>query len=435
MILNYYLKDYENKFGERPIRISVTINKTRMMTTVGFSVRPDIWDDRKQRVKPHKQNSQKQTSSEINEVLDTYVIRFTEFEKECEGKPSVEDLKKAMQGKIEKKKKAPRHNVMYYYDIFIREESIAAQWSRGTLQTINAFKKHLQDYAGNKPLTYFNDDGVTKLLNSLRSDLNFKETSIQKNYKVLRWFLRWAVRKGYLERQDMYRTQPKIKMLEQPVIFLTKEELLKLYNFQIPSNGTKVKLKDLDGNEYEKTVEDAAALAKTRDLFCFCAFTSLRYSDMANVKRTDIRGDILYTTTQKTNDRLPIDLNSFAKAILDKYKDCDFPGGLALPVISNQKMNDYIKDVCELCEFTEPITKIFIQGGERVEETSMKWQLVSTHSGRKTFICFALASGIPPQVVMKWTGHSDYKAMKPYIDIAEKEKKRQMSVFEQNLMG
>jgi len=98
MILNYYLKDYENKFGERPIRISVTINKTRLMTTVGYSVHPDIWDDKKQRVKPHRQNSQMQTSSEINEVLDTYVVRLTEFEKEFEGKPLLEDLKKALEG-------------------------------------------------------------------------------------------------------------------------------------------------------------------------------------------------------------------------------------------------------------------------------------------------------------------------------------------------
>ena len=55
-----------------------------------------------------------------------------------------------------------------------------------------------------------------------------------------------------------------------------------------------------------------------RDCFCFCAFTSLRYSDLANLKRTDIEGDTMYVTTIKTNDRLPINLNSFAKAILEK---------------------------------------------------------------------------------------------------------------------
>ena len=189
----------------------------------------------------------------------------------------------------------------------------------------------------------------------------------------------------------------------------------------------------MDGNEYEKTVHEAGALEKTRDLFCFCAFTSLRYSDMAKVKRNDIIGDCLYVTTQKTNDRLPIDLNSFAKAILKKYENELFPKGLALPVIANQNMNYYLKDLCELCGFNTPITKVFFRAGQKVEETYPKWALIGTHVGRRTFICFALASGIPPQVVMKWTGHSDYKAMRPYIDIAEKTKAAAMSLFDENL--
>lgn len=141
-------------------------------------------------------------------------------------------------------------------------------------------------------------------------------------------------------------------------------------------------------------------------MFCFCAFTSLRYSDMANLKRTDIAGDTMYITTQKTHDRLPINLNSFAKEILAKYEDQRFPGGTALPDISNQKMNDYLKSLCELCEFNAPITTVTYRAGKRVETTKPKYELIGTHAGRRTFICFALASGIPPQVVMKWTGHS-----------------------------
>ena len=71
--------------------------------------------------------------------------------------------------------------------------------------------------------------------------------------------------------------------------------------------------------EHRKTVEDAGGLAKARDCFCFCAFTSLRYSDMANLKCKDIDGDTMYITTMKTYDRLPINLNKFAKEILAKY--------------------------------------------------------------------------------------------------------------------
>ena len=58
---------------------------------------------------------------------------------------------------------------------------------------------------------------------------------------------------------------------------------------------------------------------------------------------------------------------------------------------------------------------------------------ISTHCGRKTFICFMLSIGIAPQVVMKFTGHADYKSMKPYIDIAEKAKTDAMDAMEKAL--
>ena len=210
----------------------------------------------------------------------------------------------------------------------------------------------------------------------------------------------------------------------------TKEELLKVYNYQVPANGERVKLVNNDGKEYEKIVENSGALSKTRDLFCFCAFTSLRYSDMATLKRTDIIDDTIYVTSHKTHDRLPIILNKYAKDILGKYKGGSYYNDTALPVISNQKMNDYLKDLCELCEINTPITRVGYRKGQRYEETYPKYQLIGTHAGRRTFICFALSNGVPPQVVMKWTGHNDYKAMRPYIDIAEKTKADAMKKIE-----
>ena len=147
----------------------------------------------------------------------------------------------------------------------------------------------------------------------------------------------------------------------------------------------------------------------------------------------DIDGDTMYITTMKTYDRLPINLNKFAREILAKYDNPRYPDGLALPVLPNQLMNRYLKHLCELAGFNTPITRICYRGGERIEETYPKSDLISTHAGRRTFICFALSSGIPPQVVMKWTGHSDYQAMKPYIDIAEKTKADAMKLFESEL--
>ncbi len=113
-----------------------------------------------------------------------------------------------------------------------------------------------------------------------------------------------------------------------------------------------------------------------------------------------------------------------------KRKNEDLMDEIATHEETIEQMNHYLKDLCELCEFNTPITSVFYRAGQKVEETYPKWALVGTHAGRRTFICFALSSGVPPQVVMKWTGHSDYKAMKPYIDITEKTKADAMKLID-----
>ena len=86
-----------------------------------------------------------------------------------------------------------------------------------------------------------------------------------------------------------------------------------------------------------------------------------------------------------------------------------------LPVIAHYNYTLRFRDVYK----RQPVRETYYKGNERIDEVTHKYALLSTHAGRRTFICNALARGIPAQVVMKWTGHSDYKAMKPYIDIAD----------------
>ena len=113
------------------------------------------------------------------------------------------------------------------------------------------------------------------------------------------------------------------------------------------------------------------------------------------------------------------------KGYLERVRD----ENLALPVITNQKMNEYLKELMELAGIDEPIRETTYKGQQRIDTVFPKYALISTHAGRRTFICNALSLGIPPQVVMKWTGHSDYKAMKPYIDIADETKINAMEKF------
>lgn len=193
------------------------------------------------------------------------------------------------------------------------------------------------------------------------------------------------------------------------VIFLTPDEIEKLRRCQIPAT--------------------LSHLERVRDVFLFCCFTGLRYSDANNLRRSDVKEDTIEVTTIKTADSLTIELNYQSKAILEKYKDADFEDDKALPVISNQRMNDYIKELGQLAGIDEPIRETYYKGNERIDKVSPKYKLLGTHTGRRTFICTALSLGIPVNVVMKWTGHSDYKAMKPYVDIIDDIKAKSMKKF------
>lgn len=90
-------------------------------------------------------------------------------------------------------------------------------------------------------------------------------------------------------------------------------------------------------------------------------------------------------------------------------------------------MNRDIKELCRLAGIDEEIRVTTYKGNIRKDEIHPKWELVGTHTGRRTFIVNALSLGIPPNVVMKWTGHNDYKSMKPYIDIVDSIKAESMA--------
>ena len=453
MKIQFYLTKDVNKAGEKPIRASISIRGTRLQKTIGFSVLPSKWDQAADEVAVGYTNSRGQDWRHINQRILNIKSHFANYELETYDKPSEKDLRVQFELAINKKDSSavaeekaesavlqvkrrgrPRKDATpdgeqpssksrtleQYIEEFINECSVANSWSEATLRMVRTFKHHIVRFKKARNFEYFDRDGLNSFVLYLRETAGLQENSVRKQYKNLLWFVNWAIRKGYTREITIQTYKPKFKLAEKPVIFLDHEELLTLYKYKIPKNGTKVKLKDHKGNEYEKTVEEAGALEKTRDMFCFCAFTSLRYSDMAELRRANIDGDVMHITTQKTHDSLDINLNPMAQAILAKY--ADLPGDHALPVISNQKMNQYLKNLCELCGLNKPVSETCYRNGRRETEVFPKWAKIGTHAGRRSFICFALATGIPPEIVMKWTGHSDYKSMKPYIDVATKTK-------------
>ena len=404
-----------------PIRMRVNFASKRIEFTTGYRIDSAKWDADKQRVKNGCSNKLKQSASEINASLLEYYTEiqsiFKRFEVE-DVMPTPEQIKEAFNAlhkpvseEPKPKKETLPCDFFQVFDDFVEDCGRQNNWTDSTYEKFAAVKNHLTNFREGLTFEFFDERGLNDYVGYLRDVKEMRNTTIGKQLSFLKWFLRWAFKKGVHQNNAYDSYKPKLKSTQKKIIFLTWDELNRLREFEIPANKQ--------------------ALERVRDVFLFQCFTGLRYSDVFNLRRSDIKGDHIEVTTVKTSDSLIIELNNHSKAILDKYKDVAFEDDKVLPVITNQKMNDYLKELAEMAGIDEPVRQTYYRGNERIDDVTPKYALLGTHAGRRTFICNALALGIPPQVVMKWTGHSDYKAMKPYIDIADDIKANAMSKFNQ----
>lgn len=400
-------KDGEPIVENVPIRMRVNFASQRIEFTTGYRIDVAKWDGDKQRVKNGCTNKLKQSASEINAALLGYYTELQEIFKRfevAETMPSPAEVKEAFNnrhGQNEKTELASADtsnepsNFYEAFDDFVRVCGRQNDWTHSTFEKFATVKNHLKNFRSELSFEFFDEEGLTEYVQYLREVKEMRNSTIGKQLNFLKWFLRWSFKQGRHSNNAYDTFKPKLKDTQKKIIFLTWEELNRLREFKIPPTKQ--------------------ALERVRDVFLFQCFTGLHYSDVFNLRRNDIKGDYIEVTTVKTSDSLIIELNdhSRAMAILEKYKDVEFENDKALPVITNQKMNDYLKELAELAEINEPVRQTNYKGNERIDEVTPKYALLGTHAGRRTFICNALALGIPPQVVMKWTGHSDDKAMKP----------------------
>lgn len=401
-----------------PIRMRVVYMGDRIEFTTGYRIDVSKWDNEKQKVKNGCTNKLKQSASEINADLLKYENEIHEIFKEFEVAnivPSKEQIKKTFNDRVTKKvnidsaipvKSEP--SVWEIHDMFTKECGKLNIWTKATYQKHSALKKHLQDFEPNLKLELLDENQLSEFLYFLQEVKDMKNSTILKQFGFLKWFLRWA-KKDYKVNSSFVDFKPKLKTIPKKIVFFTLKEIKQLADYEIP--------------------ESKKYLERVRDVFVFQCFTSLRYSDVFNLKRSDIKDTYIDITTIKTSDSLMIELNKYSQAILDKYTGIEFEREKVLPVISNQKMNDYLKELAELTGFNEPIRETYYKGNQRFDIVSPKFELIGTHTARRSFICNALILGIPAHVVMKWTGHSDYKSMKPYIEVADEMKANEMKKF------
>lgn len=414
----FFLDKEKDKTTSR-VRFRVKWEGGTVSFLLGYRVEINKWSVDTQKCINNSSHGKKKVpasfiNKRINKYLDSIDKVFIEL-KENNIKPNKEIIKAKFNERTVIKPigtvKVISNNylVQDLFSQFMDEESVVNQWTLNTIKKMRTLKKRLYNFNSEMTIDEFDQDSLLKYQLYLQS-LNFQNSTIKKKISHLKWFLRWAEKKNYLTNNQFKFFRPRLKSAAKQIIFLNRDELTKIINVKIP----KSKL----------------YLERVRDVFLFQCFTGLRYSDVENLRKSDIKHNRIEITTVKTTDNLVIELNKRSKEILDKYQDFEPDSFRALPVITNQKMNEYLKELAQLADISEPVRKTYFKGNKRIDEILPKWQVLTSHAGRRTFICNALSLGIPPQVVMKWTGHSDYRSMKPYIDVADNVKSSAMQKFD-----
>jgi integrase len=300
------------------------------------------------------------------------------------------------------KKTEPNTILFDFIDKYINDNEATRE--PGSLTVYRSMKKHLQAYElkTKKKVTFDKVDysffqsfqnfliGRTKIVAGIEVPM-LNNNTIAKQLSTVKTFLNYANKTEGIAVSDTCKNF-KIKKDELEVIALTNEEFEALYYFDLTDNKR---------------------LAQVRDIFCFSCCTGLRYSDMNQLKWENIKENELMLTVIKTSQKLTVPLNPYSRAILARYEGQRKP----LPMISNQKLNDYVKELCKSAGINERIEIVRFRGIIREAITYPKYELIGVHCGRKTYVTLSLEKGMSAEQVMSCTGHKSYSSFKRYINI------------------
>jgi len=396
--INFYLKSATKK-NESLIMMTYLFKGQKFRYCTKLKILPSSWKN--QRVKPNITGW-----AEINGILDDLSNRVKEIEREAifnKEELTLDMIKRKFlikSGVIEVKK-----NFFSVYDHFIKESR--ATKAPNTIKAYEGTKRKLLKFSEKKEIEItfksVNQIFYEAFVNYLINDLGFLNNSVGKHIKTLKVFLRYAFDHGFTKEVYNYK-KFKVFSEDSDIIYLTETELMSLYELENLSDK----------------------LQRVRDNFCFACFTGLRFSDIEKLTNSNIRPDYLEIKTEKTKDFIKVPLNYLAKEILSRYTDHfslkPLPTG-----ISNQKTNEYLKEIGELAKIKDPITLEKYTGSKKKLILKPKYNLLSTHTARRTFVTLSLEKGIRAEVVMAMTGHKSYRTFKKYIKITDRVMQAEMN--------
>ncbi|MAZ29264.1 MAG: recombinase [Cytophagaceae bacterium] len=392
-LLFYIKKSKADKNGKTNIYLRMTLDGRRTEFSVHRKIRIDWWNSKTQGAmgnSPEAQNINRHLSILKNKV---YSIQQN-FENQNEHY-TVTDLRDVLLGK-DKSKKMLLEIFQEHNDKV--DSLIGKDFAAGTAERYRTCKKHVSDFIKKKykkndiPVQEVDYKFITGLEYYLKTTRKCAHNSAIKYITNFKKIIRIAHANDWIDKDPFLHWKGKLKIVERE--FLSEEEIQKIIDLNL-------KMERLD---------------QVRDIFIFCCFTGLAYADVKKLKRGDIRigidgGQWIKTKRSKTDTRSNIPILPIANTIIEKYHENETlkEKDLVLPVLSNQKMNAYIKEIATLARISKNLT---------------------FHLARHTFATtVTLTNGVPIESVSKMLGHTNLKTTQHYAKILDMKVSQDMQIL------
>lgn len=367
-----YPKIFENEKESTTIRAIARINGKKTVST-GVKVDVEDWDKKRERCRKD-QNA--------NARLETIREKIKAFINTNGRMPTTEEVTgKTDGGTI-------RNTILTH-----GKKVVARTGKQNTIKAYNSLAGNINNYQKDKNrkerrLDEVNENYLIEFQNWMITK-KFSNGHAGKMMTTLR-----TVLKGKIDAKNYEEVKP-IQMRPRDAIYLTTNEIERI-----------------------ETAELTPRLDNARDLFLIGYYTGQRYSDWSKIRRTEVRSidnmEIISLTQTKTNNSTTLPVRLKLRIILEKYDD-------GLRMISNQKLNQYIREVAKQAGINKIVTVKEYRAQTEIERTFEKWELVTTHTARRSFATNALIAGIPITEIMKLGGWKSMNSFATYIKTTEVE--------------
>ncbi len=416
---NFNLREVNT--SSTPINFVIRWDNKRLVYPTGETVNPKYWQTDKSKsdfqraTQTRKIKSHSELNSRLDDLQETAKDLFRRYINDNKRQPTVEVLRDLLNNELSDIKETP-FDFFGFFKKYIEESKTRTNIHTGRIIAGSTIKKynnsftHIKEYSRIKKKRIdfdtidldFYHDFSEYLINTKK----FATNTIGKVIKVIKTVLNEATERGV--NSNLAFRSKRFRVISEKInnVYLTEEELNDLYHL------------DLSNSE---------RLERVRDLFLIGCYTGLRFSDFTQLRPKNFKGKIIEIETQKTGETVKIPLHPKVEAIFKKYNN-QLP-----PSISNQKMNQYLK---ELANNKEKIKSLQVstsvkttRGGVTKHTNSKKYELISSHTARRSFASNLYLAGVPPIVIMGVTGHKTEEAFFKYIKITSNEKAKILEMY------